>query len=75
MAYPSASLSNPITPLRLDPNGSSPNFKEWSYGCSLTITLAMPPSTYSPPKQLFQMSSSHGFDKPKIISALQSTHS
>ncbi|GJP29186.1 hypothetical protein CLOM_g18153 [Closterium sp. NIES-68] len=32
MAYPSASLSNPITPLRLDPNGSSPNFKEWSYG-------------------------------------------
>ncbi|CAI7811923.1 unnamed protein product [Closterium sp. NIES-53] len=32
MGFASASLANPITPLRLEADGTSSNFKAWSYG-------------------------------------------
>ncbi|CAI7801605.1 unnamed protein product [Closterium sp. NIES-54] len=32
MAFASATLANPITPLRLEADGTSSNFKAWSYG-------------------------------------------
>ncbi|CAI7788631.1 unnamed protein product [Closterium sp. NIES-54] len=32
MAFASATLANPITPLRLEADSTSSNFKAWSYG-------------------------------------------
>ncbi|CAI7839025.1 unnamed protein product, partial [Closterium sp. NIES-54] len=32
MAFTASTMANPITPLRLEADGSSPNFKAWSYG-------------------------------------------